>query len=185
MHYSAATASLSIGGALFVLPHLILGTGALIAGLSGHTFLRGLSGVSGRIVHVLIGAIFAGAALYSLLNGIYATHICRNAVREGAFTTIKGTVELTRRFAKSGYAYAEFKIGESSFRTNEVGLTCDCGFLTPIGKLVSIKSGMLAEAKIANGHIVELDIQSTPTPENIGTEHETLLQSTSRSAMPN
>jgi hypothetical protein len=162
MNYSTATADLAIGSALFVLPHLLIGLASLYAGYSGKVFFKQGNIASNRMIHFLFGVIFAGAAGYSIAKNITETYSCRNAEKFLNHKTIQGEIEVTYRFKKAGYGYVEFKIGDSSFTTYESGLSCDCGYITPLGKKLTIESGMLVEAKISDRRIISLNVVSKP-----------------------
>lgn len=51
-----------------------------------------------------------------------------------------------------------FSVDGNNFRTEEHGLSCDCGFLIPLGKQVSIQEGQHVELRHLNGAILNLRV---------------------------
>lgn len=158
MHYSTASAGLFLLGALFMLPGLLLGAGSLAAAITGRTCIHRLSGTKARLVHALIGVLLTGAFTASMTHKVYETYVCRTAESKGHFITVAGQIRIINRFFKPGTGYVDFMIGDRAFHTYEDGLSCDCGFISPLGKHIRLKDGMFATAKVADGKIVDITI---------------------------
>ena len=160
MEYSAATAPLSIGGAIFVLPHFVVGLALLVFGLRGKTILRGVKSKLGLAVQVPIGLLFFGVAIWSVSSRVMETRECRTAEQRGEFVSIDGPVHIVSRFTKPGNGYVDFKIGSKELRTRESGAPCDCGYILPLGKTLRLEDGMLVEAKAHGDKVIALKVKN-------------------------
>ena len=156
MHYDAAIAPISWGSVLFIVPHLIVGIAFLIGAKKGKCQLRGMTGTSGKLLLGGIGALFSGVALFVLVNNSVETYLCKTAVERNDVKTVQGPIQVLEKFSKPGAGYVRFKVGNEEFRTESAGLSCECGFVKPPGRLVKIKDGINVEAKSYGGKVVSL-----------------------------
>lgn len=161
MEYSAVSASLSIGDAIFVVPHLLIGFVLLFFGCRGQSIMRGASGKNSLFIQIPAGALFFGLACWTIYNGIFDTLRCREAESKGEYQSLSGEVKIIERFSKPGAGYVRFKIGEIEIKTNESGSSCDCGFIFPLGKTIRIKDGMNVDVKASGRSVIFLKVNSS------------------------
>ena len=128
MEYSASTASLSIAGAVFLLPHFAISLACLLFALRGRVIIRGIESKLGLLVQVPVGLLFFGVATWSVVNDTVQTNRCRVAEVNGEFESVSGPVTIVKRFEKPGNGYVEFTVGEHALKTYESGLSSDCGY---------------------------------------------------------
>ena len=156
MEYSAAAAPISWSSLFFVAPALLMGLGVVIAAALGKVRLRGVPAKFGRLGNLvggIAGAVFLGFATFVIVAGALATYDCANAVANNKARSVEGDVQVVARTGKSGFGHVNFRVGDTQLTTSE-GLSCDCGFLVPLGKHVYLENGVHAEAKIYRGIVV-------------------------------
>ena len=112
--------------------------------------------ISGLIFQWMLGLLFGGVAVFVLSKELVETVVCYRAETAGEGERVSGQVVLSKRFGKPGYGYVAFSVDGNNFRTEEHGLSCDCGFLIPLGKQVSIQDGQHVELRHLNGTILNL-----------------------------
>jgi hypothetical protein len=139
--YSAATAGYSWGSILFLLPHLLLGVCCVYFGMQSRNIMRTTDRISGLIFQWMLGLLFGGVAVFVLSKELVETIVCYRAETANEGELVSGRVALSKRFWKPGYGYVAFSVDGNNFRTEEHGPSCDCGFLVPLGKQVSIQPG--------------------------------------------
>ncbi len=161
MEYSAATASLFVGPIVFVIPHFLIGLIALLCTLKRISIFTEMPGTVGLVVQGMFGALFFGLACITIFNSITETYLCRGLEAQGKYRAIEGIVRIESRFAKPGYAYTNFKIGNESFKTYEGGVSCDCGLILPLGKKIKLKEGMYVRAKVQDEKILSLFVDES------------------------
>jgi len=160
MEYSATTASLSIGGAVFLLPHFVIGLVCLVFGMRGKTILRGVTSKLGLVVQLPVGLLFLGVAVWSVSTRVVETQQCRTAEERGEFVSVEGPVQIVSRSTKPGNGHVDFKIGGKELRTYESGVSCDCGYVLPLGKTLRLEDGMLVQAKARGGNVISLKVKN-------------------------
>ena len=139
--YSAADAPIAWTNALFVAPHLDFGSALLLATLRKKVWLRGMSGTVGLVVQFMAGALFFGVATKSIASDVQQASACRTAAATRQATALEGPVVVSERCTKPGYSYIRFSVEGHTLRTETVGLSGDCGFLQPLGKIARINEG--------------------------------------------
>lgn len=160
MEYSAATASLSIGGAVLLLPHFSIGLACLLFALCGRVIIRGAESKLGLLIQVPVGLLFFGFATWTVVNDTVQTYRCRAGVANGEFESVSGPISIVERFAKPGYGYVEFTVGERAFKTYESGSSCDCGYILPLGRTLRLQDGMVVEAKVQGAKVLALKVKN-------------------------
>ncbi len=156
--YSAATAGYSWVSILFLLPHLLLGVCCVYFGMQGRSIMRTTDRISGLIFQWMLGLLFGGAAMFVLSKELVETVVCYRAETAGESERVSGRLALSKRFRKPGYGYVAFSVDGNNFRTEEHGLSCDCGFLVPMGKEVNIQDGLQVELRHLSGAILNLRV---------------------------
>jgi hypothetical protein len=156
--YSAATAGYSWGSVLFLLPLLLLGVCCVYFGLQGKNIMRNADRTTGLLTQWVIGLSFGSVAVFALSSKVVETVVCYRAEVAGDGERVAGRVTLKKRFGKPGYGYVSFSVDGKLFRTEERGLSCDCGFLVPLGKEVNIQDGQQVGLRHLNGAILNLQV---------------------------
>ena len=155
--YSAAEAPISWASLFFILPHFALGSALLWASLRKKVWLRGMSGTIGLVVQALGGSLFFAMSSWSIATSTQKTIGCRAAVKNGGLATVEGPIVIDKRFSKPGYAYIEFNVNGHSLRTETQGLSCDCGYLQPLGKSVTITEGQKVRVHVQGNRVLAME----------------------------
>ena len=151
MEYSALTASLTFGKALFVLPHFVGGTAAFIA-----AFHRKANPMVG-----LVGLVFVGFVGFLWTHDAIETFECRAAAAANQGELVEGVVASVKHtYARSGAGTLHFTVGNRSLSTWSLGANNDCGFIEPIGKVGGVKEGQTASVLLYQGKVIKFT--STP-----------------------
>ncbi|WP_130414283.1 hypothetical protein [Fluviicoccus keumensis] len=164
MHYSAATAPLSLGFLFFTTPHLLVGLFLLHATYTRKCWFKRVRGVSerfGLVIQGFCGLVFFGIVAASNIKGLIDTYRCRNAIYSNETQSLTGPLTITDRFYKPGYGYVVFSVGGRSFRTQIAG-GCDCGFITPLGHALRIRDDPNVTVKVFEGKILSLQSNHLP-----------------------
>ncbi len=103
------------------------------------------------LVAVAIGAVFTLGGLFGMVRGAYASVECMNALSAGRVERSAGPVSLVSRFEKPGAGYAIYRVGEAEFRTNEGGVSCDCGYFVSFGREHRLRDGQEVEVWLLRG----------------------------------
>jgi len=111
------------------------------------------------LFQVPAGLLFLSVAVWSVSNGIVETEQCRTAEKRGEFVSLNGPVQIINRSTKPGNGHVDFKIGGKELRTYESGVSCDCGYVLPLGKTLHLEDGMLVEAKVHGESIIALKVK--------------------------
>ena len=106
----------------------------------------------------MLGLLFGGVAMFVLSKELVETVVCYRAETAGESERVSGRLALSKRFRKPGYGYVAFSVDGNNFRTEEHGLSCDCGFLVPMGKKVNIQDGLQVELRHLSGAILDLRV---------------------------
>ena len=108
--YSVATAPISWGSFLFLMPHFVGGGALLWASLRKKCWVRGMSGTSGLVVQGLFGGLFFLVAAFVIARDSLATLKCRQLLGTSEVNTVTGPLVVMERFRKPGYGHVRFSI---------------------------------------------------------------------------
>jgi hypothetical protein len=156
MLYDASQAPISWGSLFFGLPHLLLGSALLWATLRRKVWLQGLSGTAGLIVQALGGLVFFGVASWSIASDVRETANCRATLTRDQAYKVRGPLLIQKRFSKPGNGYVEFSIDNHDLRTATQGLDCDCGYIKPLGRSVTLVENQIVEAQVVGNTVLTL-----------------------------
>jgi hypothetical protein len=146
MEYSAVAASLTFGKALFVMPHLIGGSAALVAALKRKA--NPLVGV--------VGIVFVGAVGFALSNDTMESFSCRAAEVANRGEWVTGTIGSVRHtYSRGGDGTLHFTIGDRELSSRSSGINNDCGFIASFGKAGQPREGEMASALLHQGKVIK------------------------------
>ena len=158
--YSAKTASISWASLLFLTPHLIGGGALLWATWRRRCWLRGMSGTAGLFVQGLGGGLFFLVAAFVITREALETLDCRRlqaTANVSEVQTVSGPLAIDKRFQKPGYGYIQFSINGHALHTYTDGLNCDCGYLRPVGRAVTLVEGQAVRALVSGKVVLTLE----------------------------
>lgn len=134
-----------------MLPHLVIGTAALIAALK-----RKANPFVG-----LGGALFLGVVGFIWTHDFIETMQCRAAAEENQGEWVKGIVSGVRHtYSRSGTGTLHFVIDSREFTSWSSGINNDCGFIESIGKVGGVREGNMASVLLHQGKVIKFT--STP-----------------------
>lgn len=140
------------------MPHLLGGGALLWAALRKKCWVRGLSGTTGCVVQGLFGGLFFLVAASSISRDTLATLKCRQLLDTSEVKTVTGPLVVAKRFSKPGYGYLRFSIDGHALSTETQGLGCDCGFIRPVGRSVTLVDGQLVRAQVVGDKVLRLEL---------------------------
>ena len=146
MEYSALSASTTLGKALFMLPHLVIGIWALVAALrkKANPFV----GVGGAVFVGVVGFVWTHDFIESLQ--------CRSAAAENNGEWLEGVVSAVRHtYARSGTGTLHFVIANRELTSWSSGINNDCGFIESIGKVGGVREGHMASVLLYQGKVIK------------------------------
>ena len=155
--YSVATAPISWGGFLFLMPHLLGGGALLWASLRKKCWVRGMSGTSACVVQGLVGGLFFLVAAFVITRDALSTLKCRRLLDAGDVRTVSGPLIVAERFRKGGYGYVRFNIAGHALHTYTQGLERDCGFIQPLGRAAKLEDGQVVRAQVSGDKVLSLE----------------------------
>lgn len=155
--YSADTAPTSWASLFFLMPHLIGGAALLWATWHKRCWVRGMSGTSGLAVQGLVGGLFFAVAAFVITKDSFETLQCRHSLRAGEARTVSGPLVIEKRFQKPGYGYIVFSINGHPLHTYTQGLSCDCGYIQPIGRSATLVENQVVRAQVLGSIVLSLD----------------------------
>jgi hypothetical protein len=146
MDYSAATAGISWRSVAWdVVAIVVLGLPMLYSLWINRSELKTDGAVFKFLVASVIGVAFTLGGLYGAIRGVYGSFECTRALSSASFASHIGSVRLVERFEKPGVGYSVYRVGDGEFKTNEAGLSCDCGYLVPLGRVRRLAEGEVVE----------------------------------------
>jgi hypothetical protein len=146
MEYSVLSASLTLGKALILLPHFLVGAWAFAASV-----LRKASPFVG-----VGGLVFVGAAGFLWAHGTIETYQCRAAARNGSGEWVTGVVSSVKyTYSKSGSGTLHFTVGGWELWSRSQGANNDCGFIEPLGKVGGVREGQSASVLLYDGKVIK------------------------------
>ncbi len=116
-----------------------------------------MSGTIGLVVQALGGSLFFAMSSWSIASSTQKTIGCRAAVKNSGLATVEGPIVIDKRFSKPGSAYIEFNVNGHSLRTETQGLSCDCGYLQPLGKSVTITEGQNVRVHVQGNRVLAME----------------------------
>jgi hypothetical protein len=155
--YDAAEASISWTSVLFILPHLGIGTAFLWATWRKKVWLRGMSGMPGLLVQGLGGGLFFGVSVWVIATNTHETLMCKWAAAERGPIAAAGQIVIEQRFNKPGNSRIRFSVSGYSLHTYTLSLSCDCGYLRPVGQTVSITEGRRVQVRALGEKILTME----------------------------
>ncbi len=156
--YSAADAPLAIGRAFFLLPHLLLGGALLATTLNGKVWFSRMPKRSSLSIQAVFGALFFGVALFALGKDINDTFACRSLAKATSLPTAEGPIVVRQVVNRVSESVVVFSVGATSFSTFTRGRN-DCGYVQPLGQVVSIKDGLRVRVFAAENTILRMEHQ--------------------------
>ena len=132
----------------------------LAFGLMGRCILRGGGGNVCLLFQIPLGALFFFVASWWMVEAAIDTQRCREAEAKGDFQSVSGRVHVIERHPKPVAGYIRFSVGDRVFTTHTSGLSCDCGYIMPVGMPVRIGEGMEVEMKVRKNKIIALKVTS-------------------------
>jgi hypothetical protein len=155
--YSVATAAISWGSFLFLMPHFVGGGVLLWASLCKKCWVRGMSGTSGLVVQGLFGGLFFLVAAFVIAKDSLATLKCRRLLGTSEVKTVTGPLVVMERFRKPGYGHVRFSIDGHALHTYTQGLGCDCGFIMPVGRSVKLIDDQPVRVQVSGDRVLSLE----------------------------
>ena len=156
MQYSVDTAGNALGLAAILTLHVLIGAAVIWSVVFGESATKSYS-VTRRIFLGTLGSVFFVSGLTFLGIQISETRTCRKALSTNQYVEIAGEVEIIERFRKPGAGHDLFLIGDTELRTSTQGMIGDCGFISPLGSAIRLRTGDNVLAKVHNGRVVYLE----------------------------
>jgi hypothetical protein len=150
MDYSAATAPLAFGKALFTLPHLIVGVGALVAAVKGkvNPFIA------------LGGLVFVGVVGYVWISDAVLSVQCRQSAIKNDGTKVSGEVAgVVYSVSRGGQRSVRFSVGDHLVTSWTSGLNNDCGFIESVGRVYRPENGQKVDVLLYQGQLTRLTVR--------------------------